>query len=284
MRIRIQTGKGTIPLLTLLGIWSISAMTSLPGLAISPILGDLDQIFPNISDLEIQMLTSLPSPLIIPFVLLSGKLCESKNKILILNIGLFIFVGSGILYFLAKSMTALIVISCLLGVGAGMIIPLSTGLIADFFIGKERTKQLGISSAITNLSLVLATFFAGWLANFNWHYPFIVYILPVFALILTYFLRPKFLAKECHLKDIGTDDNRKTTEISPYVKPNKNYNIPILLGIIAIYFMATYLVLVISFNIPFVVQDLHLSSSYAGTLISIFFLAIMLPEIGRAHV
>ena len=34
---KIETGQGTIPLITLLGIWSISALNALPGLAVSPI-------------------------------------------------------------------------------------------------------------------------------------------------------------------------------------------------------------------------------------------------------
>ena len=54
---KISTGKGTISLPVLLAIWSVSAVTSLPGLAVSPILGDLNTIFPSASDLEIQMLT-----------------------------------------------------------------------------------------------------------------------------------------------------------------------------------------------------------------------------------
>ena len=71
---KINTGQGTIPLITLIGIWSVSALTSLPGLAVSPILGELSTIFPHATELDIQMLTSLPSLLIIPFVLLAGKL------------------------------------------------------------------------------------------------------------------------------------------------------------------------------------------------------------------
>ncbi len=78
---KINTGQGTIPLITLIGIWSISALTSLPGLAVSPILGELSTIFPHATELDIQMLTSLPSLLIIPFVLLAGKLAE-RNAIL----------------------------------------------------------------------------------------------------------------------------------------------------------------------------------------------------------
>ena len=58
---KVQTGQGTIPLITLVGIFSISALNALPGLAVSPILGDLNKIFPSATDLEIQMLSSLPS-------------------------------------------------------------------------------------------------------------------------------------------------------------------------------------------------------------------------------
>ena len=85
---KVQTGQGTIPLITLVGIFSISALNALPGLAVSPILGDLNKIFPSATDLEIQMLSSLPSLLIIPFILLSGKLTEKVNNLLLLQIGL----------------------------------------------------------------------------------------------------------------------------------------------------------------------------------------------------
>lgn len=132
---KIKTGNGSISPITLIAIWSVSAVVSLPGLAVSPILGKLSVIFPKAGDLEIQMLTSLPSLLIIPFVLLSGKLSIGRDKIRLLILGLSLFFGSGILYFFATSMTALIAISCILGIGAGIMIPLSTGLIVDYFRG-----------------------------------------------------------------------------------------------------------------------------------------------------
>ena len=64
---RIDTGKGYITLWALLGIWSVSALTSLPGLAISPISEKLLHVFPSAADLDIQLLTTLPSLFIIPF-------------------------------------------------------------------------------------------------------------------------------------------------------------------------------------------------------------------------
>ena len=50
-----------------------------------------------------------------------------------------------------------------LGIGAGMVIPLSTGLVVDYFTGDYRVRQLGYSSAINNLTLVIATVVTGYL-------------------------------------------------------------------------------------------------------------------------
>lgn len=272
---KVQTGQGAMPLVTLLAIWAISAITSLPGLAVSPIMGKLDTIFPSVSHLEIQMLTSIPSLLIIPFVLLSGKLAEKKDKNLILKIGLSIFVLSGVLCFFAKSMMALILISCLLGIGAGMVIPLSTGLIADFFTGVYRTKQLGISSAITNLTLVLATALTGWLADINWHLPFVVYLFPILALVLSYNFKDSVLKKN-NITYIGSDSNINQDK-SALIPEGKTMNIPYLTGIMVLYFFICFAALIIVLNLPFILQTYKFESSVSGTVISIFFLAIMLP-------
>ena len=189
---KVQTGQGTIPLITLIGIFSISALNALPGLAVSPILGDLNKIFPSATDLEIQMLSSLPSLLIIPFILLSGKLTEKVNNLLLLQIGLTIFGVSGILYLLSNKMWQLIAISAMLGIGSGLIVPLSTGLISRYFVGAYRTKQFGYSSAITNITLVLATTLTGYLAEVNWHLPFLVYLFPFISIFLTHYLMEEY--------------------------------------------------------------------------------------------
>ena len=72
MAAKVNTGKGMITVWALVGIWSVSALTSLPGLAVSPILETLSTVFPKATDLDIQLLTTLPSLLIIPFILFAG--------------------------------------------------------------------------------------------------------------------------------------------------------------------------------------------------------------------
>lgn len=121
--------------MTVLAVWSVSAVVSLPGLAISPILGDLNKVFPHATDLEIQMLTSLPSVLIIPFMLLAGRLSVTGNKFKLLVVGLTVFFLSGFACLFINQMWLLILVSCLTGIGAGIIIPLSTGYIVDYLRG-----------------------------------------------------------------------------------------------------------------------------------------------------
>lgn len=271
---KIETGRGRIPLITLLGIWSISALNALPGLAVSPILGDLSKIFPHSTELDIQMLTSLPSLMIIPFVLLSGKLTERIDNIRLLQVGLVIFVLSGVLYLLSNQMWQLIAISALLGIGSGLIIPLSTGLIGRFFVGRFRTKQFGLSSAITNLTLVVATIITGYLADIEWHLPFIVYLLPIVSIALSFQLR-KALSQEPEPSTVVDNSNnglRRNVSVG-----NNGIGTHHLMQVMLFYGLVTYLVVIVSLNLPFLIEERGMRSSLSGTYISLFFLAIMAP-------
>ncbi|MCS2405850.1 MFS transporter [Bacteroides salyersiae] len=276
---RIQTGRGTIPLITLIGIWSISALNALPGLAVTPILGKLSVIFPHSTELDVQMLSSLPSLLIIPFIILAGKLTEKVNFIRLLQVGLAIFALSGILYLFAGKMWQLIAISAMLGVGSGMIIPLSTGLISKYFVGAYRVKQFGFSSAITNITLVVATAVTGYLAEVNWHLPFVVYLFPLVSLVLSVYLRRSMISEEGSAS-IANDEKEETgvPPIDPEVGKSKyGVNIKHLLQVMMFYGLSTYLALIVTFNLPFLMEEYHFSSGDSGVMISLFFLAIMAP-------
>lgn len=272
---RIQTGQGTIPLITLIGIWSISALNALPGLAVSPILGKLSTIFPHSTELDIQMLSSLPSLLVIPFIILSGKLTEKVNYIRLLQTGLIIFSLSGILYLLSNKMWQLIAVSALLGVGSGLIVPLSTGLISRFFIGGYRTKQFGLSSAITNVTLVLATTLTGFLAEINWHLPFVVYLFPLISIVLSVYLKNSIAQNKS--KIVSADITVPEQDSSDTAYGRSGIQVRHLIQIMLFYGLATYLSVIISFNLPFLMKEYHFTSGNSGIMISLFFLAIMTP-------
>ena len=189
---QVKTGKGTISMMVVIAIWSLSLAVDLPGLAVTPIQGSLRSIFTDATDLKIQLLTVLPNLVIIPFVLLSGKLSETKHKVAVIALGTILYIIAGVWSIFANSLNSLIWLSCLLGAGCGLILPFSTGLIADVFTGKYRMKQMGIISAIGNIALVLATFAVGFLVAGNlhetWHRAFFVYLIPLLSLVLIPFI------------------------------------------------------------------------------------------------
>lgn len=262
MLMKIATGKGSVPLIAVVAIMSVSAIVSLPGLAISPILSYIDTIFPHASRLEVEMLESLPSLMIIPFMLLAGRWSVRFSKMRLLVIGTAIFFMSGVGCIISHTLVELIITSSILGIGAGMIIPLSTGLIVDYFTGDRRVSMLGISSAVNNLTLVLATLAVGYLADIEWHYAFIVYLIPAVTLILIPALNHTPPSPE---PEHGAQ--RRQTAV----------NSGVIVGLMCLYFVITYCSLVVTFNTSYLVDDSHLDAKLSDTIISLFFLAIMLP-------
>ncbi|MDD6211241.1 MAG: MFS transporter [Bacteroidales bacterium] len=258
----IKTGKGTMPLTSLIAILSVSLLVNLPGLAISPVLANLDKIFPGSSQLSIQMLTILPNLFIIPFVLLSGQIASSSSKSVILLWGLGFYLASGVIYLFTNAMWQLIAVSCLLGVGCGLLIPLAASLITDNFDGKERMQMLGIKSGVANLSLIVATLVVGWLGRWNWHLPFIVYLLPVIPLVM-------FGAIRSYANVPSAPAGQKVE--------GKGFIIPRMVSIVLLYFGTTFFVIVLSYYLPFLLAKHGIDASKVGTITAIFFFAIFLP-------
>lgn len=216
---QVKTGKGPISMMVVLAIWSLSLAVDLPGLAVTPIEGSLRSIFTDATDFKIQLLTVLPNLIIIPFVILSGKLSETRHKVAVITLGTILYLVAGVLSIFSGSLTVLILLSCLLGAGCGLILPFSTGLIADVFTGKYRMKQMGIISAIGNIALVLATFAVGYLVagdlTHTWHRAFFVYLIPLLSLVLIPFLNkiPKSDYGEPQTAD-ASDNKSKTSSAS----------------------------------------------------------------------
>lgn len=300
---QIKTGKGAVNLLAVIAIWSLSLSVDLPGLAITPMLTKLQTAF-HASQIMAQLVTILPNLLIIPFVLLSGKLSRSNHKIAIIVWGLIIYLAAGVLYFIFdKSLLGLLLISCLLGVGCGLLLPFSTGLIADVFVGKYRMKQMGIISAIGNLAVVVATYVVGWLAAINTTLPFLVYLIPVVSLILMPFMSK--LPKADLYSESGTeasqpshnDAKAKAVMAAPAPVTHKaaaatfpavdsdgfstkgqevkgGFYVGRSVSLCATYFFWVFVTEAISYYVPYLMADYGMSTQQVGTVTAIFFFSM----------
>src|SRR5699024_1742013 len=168
----------------------IGMATVMAGAAISPALGLIEDAFPEASETTIKLILTIPSMMIVPFSFVSSYLTKIIQKRTIILIGLIIYLIGGVGPQFFTSIEMIILLRLILGVGVGLVMPMSTALINDHYTGAERTKMMGYESAFNNLGGILTMVVAGWLGTFGWRVPFNVYLLGIFIFILTYFFIP----------------------------------------------------------------------------------------------
>lgn len=165
-------------------ILSISLLTVMAGAAIAPALGVISAHFAGRNPLLIQLIVSLPALFIILTNLVFPWLCRlMKTRTLALT-GLALYVLSGAGAFFVDNIWVLLAFRALMGVSVGMIMPLSTGLLAYYFPPEEQAGLMGLSAAMNQMGGVVATFLAGVLAGISWNYSFLVYLMGLIAIIL----------------------------------------------------------------------------------------------------
>lgn len=279
----ISTGKQPMSVMTFCAIMSLSLIVNLPGLAVTPMLGTLHKIFPDTTQIEDQLLTVLPNLLIIPFVLLSGKLSLARHKKRIIVTALAIFCISAIGYMFARTMAMLIIISCLLGCGTGLLIPFSTGLIADNFCGSRRLRVMGLQSGISNTVVMLATFIVSWLCGArNWHMPFAVYLIGLVPLSLSFWLggmsqsAPDSDNSACDVSDNASPAGKDVSSTgTPRVRDG--FYVGRIAALTGVYFFITFATICISYYCPYLVEKEGWSDTLTGTTTALYFLFIFLP-------
>lgn len=247
-----------------LSIWSVSILTSITGLAISPSLPAIQKQFPKVGETELDMLISLPNLLLIPFVIITGKLAQSKSSITLIRIGSLVFILAAVGYQFAHSIFYLLMVSIFLGIGAGFVVPLAAQLPSVVFQGAERQKQMGICSGISNATQVLCTFLAGWLAMINWHSSFWVYAIALIPLLLSPFLKLGAAPRPL--------DSDPVPPLPDAVRDKDGINQKGLVKLMVLYFIVMFFNLQIPLNLPFLLAGRHIDTTISGSLIAVFFL------------
>ena len=171
-------------------VLSISLLTVMAGAAIAPALGIIRDHFADAPDMLVQLIVSLPALFIIVTNLLFPWLCGlMKTRTLALS-GLLLYVVAGAGCFFVDNIWVLLTMRALLGVSVGMIMPLSTGLLAYYFPPEKQAGLMGLAAAMNQMGGVIATLLAGLLANISWNYAFLVYLLGLIAVLLVLLYLP----------------------------------------------------------------------------------------------
>jgi len=165
-------------------ILSMSLLTVMAGAAIAPALDIIREHFKDASSMLVQLIVSIPALLIIITNFLFLPISRKVGSRTIALCGLALYVAAGAGCFFVDDIIVLLSLRALLGVSVGLVMPLSTGLLAYYYPPEEQARLMGLSAAMNQMGGVVATLLAGLLANIQWNYAFLVYLLGLIAVVL----------------------------------------------------------------------------------------------------
>lgn len=170
-----QMQGGGMLKLTLLLVASLSIMS---GATIAPSLPAIEAAYagnPNAALLTRLVLT-LPALFVALASPIVGRLGDrmGRTKLLIGALVLYAAAGSSGLY--ADSLPGLLIGRALLGIAVAGVMTLGTALAGDYFSGAERDRFMGLQQAFMGLGGLVFLTAAGYLADLDWRYPFVIYL------------------------------------------------------------------------------------------------------------
>lgn len=274
----VDSGNGRMPLISLIAILAISLTINLPGLAVSPMLGHLRDVFHS-SELESQLLTSLPNLVMIPVVLIAGKLSTPRWQTAVLTTGLTLFLVAGVVSLFAESMGLLIVLGCLCGVGCGLVVPIAAGYISEWFMAKPRQRDLGLKSTTSNTMVIIANVYVGWIAVHNWHAAFAVYLVPLVPLVLVPFMTQKYIRGHRKLTapapQAAAAGHAAADDAAPQAEHFQGKeSFRLLVALIMLYMILTYCTTSISYYAPFMMEKYGMNTTQVGIVTAAYYLMV----------
>lgn len=201
----------------MISILSLSLLTVMAGAAVAPALGVIKEAFQNASQLSIQLIISMPALFIFLTNMIFPRLSAKFGSKTLVLAGLTLYTVGGVAAGLFSNITLLLCMRALVGIGVGIIMPLSTGLLAYYYPPEAQSKLSGYSSAMNQIGGVVATLLAGVLSSITWRASFLVYLLGLISIVLCLF----FLPNERLNKATGDKAEEKTsvvTSIKTYYK------------------------------------------------------------------
>lgn len=164
---------------------SIFLTNNVAGSVISPMLPSIASNFDGGEEIS-KLILTIPSLIAVPFILFSFILLKFFTKRTLILTGLSIYCFSAVANFLSFSEQYLLFFRGLMGVGAGLIIPYATALIADYYKDEKKDYVLsksGISSNIGGITMLILT---GYLASIYWKLGFLVPLISLLPMYLLY--------------------------------------------------------------------------------------------------
>ena len=154
--------------------------------------------WPQIPANEIRMITTIPSLVSLPAMLLAGRFVGSKiGYRTCLIAGTAIIAIAGVMpYFLNTSWSLILIFRVFLGIGVGMV-SIRNSLLLLSIPKEKQAVYIGYGSVLMNLGAMIASPIVGMLTKYSWRHPFLFDGLALIPLLyMIFFLKEPEIIEE----------------------------------------------------------------------------------------
>lgn len=178
---------------TIISVIALSTLTMAMS-ATTPALADIAAAFPSAKQTSVAMLATIPSLFSVPCALITGRLLgrRVRYRSMALTAILLIMTG-GLLPLFLNSLTLIIASRAMMGVGLGILNPITPSVTMLELPKETAQQQMGINGATSNTAAVVYQLIGGFACAISWRYSFLAYLLviPVLPLAMRYLREPE---------------------------------------------------------------------------------------------
>ncbi|MCX2717164.1 MFS transporter [Helicobacter sp. MIT 21-1697] len=166
-------------------LFSSTSMTVFGSMIIATSIPAIEKYFVDIPHIQTlsKLILTLPALFIMLFSPLGGILIDKFGRLKFLISSMILWSVSGVLGALWDNIYWVLFTRAIFGIATAFVMTTASTLVADYYVGEERAKALGIQGFATACSSAIFMCIGGILAHFDWHYPFYVYGLGIFLSI-----------------------------------------------------------------------------------------------------
>jgi MFS family permease len=178
----------------------LASMSIVAGAVVTAPLPEIYKAFAHIynADLLVKFILTTTSLGVVIGAPITGYIMDKSGRRDLLIYSMIIYGISGFSGYFLDSLYVILVFRFILGLAVSGIMTASTALVADYYEGVMRSRMMGYSGAFVAFGGSVSVSLGGYLAEFGWRYPFLLYLFTFVLLfgVLFFINEPEIMFKK----------------------------------------------------------------------------------------
>ncbi len=165
-----------------------STLTVMAGAIIAPALPEISSVYEHLPRAELlsKLILTLPALFIALLGPVAGYFIDHSGRRKVLLFSLFLYAVSGTTGAYLSNIYLILAGRAFLGMAVGAMMTAIVTLIGDYFEGEKRGKFMGYQAAFASTGGLFFISTGGFLADFHWRFPFLIYAVSLIILIMAW--------------------------------------------------------------------------------------------------